>query len=76
MTTFQYRRRSAGTAEASIGCSIFLGLFLLPAFAWLTHIVTCFKDENYLLLIAGALVFPIGILHGLWVWLASIAAMF
>lgn len=51
------------------GCCIPASFFLIGFFAWLTHIVTCFKDESYLLLIAGAIAFPIGIIHGVLVWI-------
>ena len=36
--------------------------------AWLTHIFTCFADGLWGFLIAGAILFPIGILHGLYLW--------
>lgn len=36
--------------------------------AWLTHIVDCIAHGFYGLLIAGALFFPIGIVHGFGVW--------
>lgn len=36
--------------------------------AWLTHIITCFNEGQWGFLIAGALFFPIGIIHGTWVW--------
>jgi hypothetical protein len=44
-----------------------LAMFL----AWLTHIFTCIGDHAYGLLIAGALVFPIGIIHGIGVWFGA-----
>lgn len=31
---------------------------------WINHIVYCFHTEKYLLLIAGAIVVPVGWLHG------------
>ena len=37
--------------------------------AWLTHIVDCANDGLWGFLIAGAIVFPIGIVHGAGVWL-------
>jgi hypothetical protein len=37
-------------------------------FAWFTHIFTCFAESMWGFLIAGALFFPIGILHGFWLW--------
>ena len=35
---------------------------------WGTHIVTCFADGSWGFLIAGALMFPIALFHGTWVW--------
>jgi hypothetical protein len=32
--------------------------------AWLTHIFTCFANAMWGFLVAGAIFFPIGILHG------------
>jgi len=36
--------------------------------AWLTHIFTCFAHGFWGFLVAGAIFFPIGILHGFWLW--------
>jgi hypothetical protein len=36
--------------------------------AWLTHIVSCLMTAKYLLLIAGAIVFPVGVIHGIGIW--------
>lgn len=36
--------------------------------AWFTHIFTCFSQSMWGFLVAGALFFPIGILHGLYLW--------
>ena len=36
--------------------------------AWLTHIISCLVAGKYLLLIAGAFVFPVGIIHGIGLW--------
>jgi hypothetical protein len=44
----------------------FAGVLLI---AWLTHIITCFAEGMWGFLIAGALFFPIGILHGFFIWL-------
>jgi sulfite exporter TauE/SafE len=35
---------------------------------WVTHIITCFQEELWGFLIAGAIMFPIGIIHGIWLW--------
>lgn len=43
---------------------------LMTLFAsWLTHIVYCLSAAKYLLLLIGAMVFPVGIIHGLGIWL-------
>jgi hypothetical protein len=36
--------------------------------AWLNHIFTCFGQGLWGFLVAGAIFFPIGILHGIYLW--------
>jgi hypothetical protein len=36
--------------------------------AWVTHVFHCFAQEAWGLLIAGALVFPIAIVNGIYIW--------
>jgi len=36
--------------------------------AWLQHVVTSISNEAYILLVAGAIMFPIGIIHGWGIW--------
>jgi hypothetical protein len=43
-------------------------VYFVLFFAWLNHIFTCFSHNLWGFLIAGALVFPIGILHGIYLW--------
>lgn len=35
---------------------------------WVTHVITCIRDESWLFLIAGAICFPIGVIHGIGIW--------
>lgn len=42
--------------------------FIACLAAWLTHIFTCFGHAMWGFLVAGALFFPIGILHGFFLW--------
>lgn len=42
-------------------------LFLLLG-AWITHIITCLLTGKYLLLLVGAIVAPVGMLHGVGIW--------
>ncbi len=46
---------------------LLLGVVLVMA--WLNHIFTCFAQELWGFLIAGAIFFPVGVLHGMWLWL-------
>ena len=36
--------------------------------AWLTHIIFCLNNSLWGILIAGAVMFPIGIIHGFMIW--------
>lgn len=36
--------------------------------AWGTHVITCIQDEAWLFLIAGAVAFPVAIVHGVGIW--------
>lgn len=59
------------TFEEKLGCAGGLGVIAgsITVFAaWLTHVIVCIKAGAWLLLIAGALVFPIGIVHGIGQW--------
>lgn len=37
--------------------------------AWLTHIVNCIMLAKWGFLIAGAIMFPIAIIHGIMIWM-------
>ncbi len=44
--------------------------FMAAAFAaWVTHIVACIINESWILLLFGAAFFPVGVIHGVMVWL-------
>ena len=36
--------------------------------AWLTHVITCLAVANWGFLIAGAIVAPIAVIHGVGIW--------
>ncbi|MDA8846499.1 hypothetical protein N9I94_01915 [Candidatus Pelagibacter sp.] len=50
-----------------------LGMLLIGAStaAWFTHLVVCFTDDRWGFLIAGAIMFPIAIVHGAGVWFGA-----
>ena len=37
--------------------------------SWLTHVIVCIQTASWLFLLAGAIFFPIGKIHGTGVWL-------
>lgn len=43
-------------------------LFITTFCAWITHLITCFAENLWGMLIVGAILFPIGIIHGIWLW--------
>ena len=51
--------------------SYIFGVFLalLAAASWFQHLYTCFSDERWGFLIAGAIFFPVAIVHGVGIWL-------
>ncbi|MEY9138532.1 hypothetical protein ABIE79_010060 [Bradyrhizobium diazoefficiens] len=47
----------------------YIGAVLTALAAWVTHVVVCIKAASFLFLIAGAILPPIGVIHGWGVWL-------
>ena len=45
-----------------------IALVLAPIAAWVTHIVSCLITGKYVLLIAGAIIAPVGVIHGIGLW--------
>jgi hypothetical protein len=62
-----------GANAADVGeaiCSILalVLIFVVPVAGWITHVVVCLKTASWGFLIAGAIFFPIGIIHGIGLW--------
>jgi hypothetical protein len=52
--------------------AVFLIAFIFGSFsAWITHVITCIETQQWLFLIAGAVAAPIGIIHGVGLWLGA-----
>ena len=47
-----------------------ISIWILTA-AWLTHVIHCLVYAKYILLIAGAFIAPVGIIHGVGIWLGA-----
>lgn len=45
-----------------------LMIFVWMISSWFTHLVVCFTDDRWGFLIAGALFFPVAIIHGTGTW--------
>ena len=56
------------TYEKFVALLALLLIVVTPVAAWLTHIVVCLKMASWGFLIAGAIFFPIGIIHGIGLW--------
>lgn len=44
-------------------------IYLVVAAAWFQHVYTCFTQEAWGFLIAGAIFFPVAMVHGIGIWL-------
>lgn len=52
-----------------LGAVVFvLALVVWAAAAWITHVVVCLKTAAWGFLIAGAILAPIGMIHGTGIW--------
>lgn len=45
--------------------------FIWGMSAWITHIVVCLQTGKWGFLIAGALMFPVAIIHGTGIWFGA-----
>jgi hypothetical protein len=55
--------------NASIGViAALVSAVVVSVAAWLTHVFTCLANGEWGFLIAGALFFPIAIIHGIGAW--------
>lgn len=46
-------------------------LWIWAVMAWVTHVIVCIKAASWLLLLVGALVVPVGVIHGTGVWFGA-----
>ncbi len=66
--------RSYGEDEMDLFKYFFLvwgGLAIASVSAWITHVVVCIQTEQWFFLIAGAIAFPIAIVHGVGIWFGA-----
>lgn len=54
-------------SDSTQGLMVIIFAFTLMA-AWVTHVIKCLIVGKYVLLLAGAIVFPVGVIHGIGIW--------
>jgi len=55
--------------DLAIGVGLaYIGVVLLLIAGWLTHVIVTIQTAKWILLLAGAILFPIGIIHGWGIW--------
>lgn len=55
--------------RSGLGCMVMTILIVLSSLpAWVTHVVYCLREEAWGFLIAGAILAPIGVIHGWMIW--------
>ena len=47
---------------------LYFAFLMIMVTAWFTHIIACLMASKYVLLLAGAFIFPVGIIHGVGLW--------
>lgn len=50
---------------------IILAFFVTCVGAWGTHVIVCIKTSSWLFLIAGAIAWPVGVVHGIGIWFGA-----
>lgn len=55
-----------GLTAGCLGLMIVMILLSIPA--WITHVITTIQSEQWVLLVVGAFVPPIGVIHGWGIW--------
>jgi hypothetical protein len=48
--------------------SIAFTMIIINISAWATHVIHCFDNGQWGFLIAGAVAFPVAIVHGIGIW--------
>lgn len=58
-----------GNAITALGGVMFMVAFVLATVgAWVQHLITTVSEEMWVLLVVGAIIPPVGVLHGWLVW--------
>ncbi|HWD14300.1 MAG TPA: hypothetical protein VG519_13200 [Pseudochrobactrum sp.] len=58
---------------AGAGITAVLALILTTIAAWITHVIVCIKAGAWILLAFGCIIAPVGVIHGIGVWMGIFA---
>jgi hypothetical protein len=58
--------KQKGASEVWVLIGFILGI--APLAAWFTHVIYCINHHLWTFLVAGAIFFPIAIVHGFGIW--------
>lgn len=50
---------------------VWIAIAITSIAAWATHVITCITAGSWGFLIAGAIFAPVGIVHGIGIWLGA-----
>lgn len=50
---------------------VVIGVFGWLVSSWLTHVIVCIAAKSWLFLIAGAIMFPVAVVHGTGYWFGA-----
>lgn len=59
-------KHEKGSGETAL--RVWIGLVVWAVAAWITHVVVCLKTASWGFLIAGAIMFPVAVIHGTGAW--------
>jgi hypothetical protein len=51
------------------GGAFVIALYVAGIAAWITHVVVCIQNAAWALLFIGAILAPVGAIHGFMIWL-------
>ena len=63
------RSADAGVFAGLVAIALMVSGFIAAAAAWITHVIACIKAGAWILLALGCIVAPVGIVHGVGLWL-------
>lgn len=57
---------------AIAGIAALVGFWITLFAAWVTHVIHTIVNEQWVLMVVGAFIVPIGIIHGFIIWLGIV----